>query len=81
MVDRGMKEEKKETKKPVWEVPMEGSHIGKRKKLKSKKKLKQKTKKLKTKKLRNSEDCCTKEERTEGEEKAEQNGTKRTGDM
>jgi hypothetical protein len=29
-------ENKKKTKKPLWEVPMEGSHVGKRKKLKTK---------------------------------------------
>jgi hypothetical protein len=52
--ERGKKKEETKTKKPLWEVPMEGAHVGKRKK-------------LKTKKLRNSEARCTKEEKTEKE--------------
>jgi hypothetical protein len=46
MVEDRKKYERGKKKKALWEVPMEGSHIGKRKKLKSKKKT-----------LRNNKDC------------------------
>jgi hypothetical protein len=55
--DRSMKEEKEERKN--WETPVWGSH--------GRLPCQEKGKKLKTKKLRNSEACCTKEEKTEKE--------------